>query len=119
MLLLRLQAADASGVILGDSTSYYLGYQGAKLAPQHLAGFSEKIRALGERYHRFLPIFFFLFVALTPFSNDFIVITMGIAHYPFWKVMIPLALGNLVFSIGVAYFASSAYTTLHAFASTI
>lgn len=107
-----LGAAAATGVILGDSTSYYLGYLGGRLIPERLQGFSRAIHNFGDKHPKSLPLFFFFFSALTPFSNDFIVITMGVAHYSFWKVMIPLALGNLVFNISIAYFATSTYVLL-------
>ena len=56
-----------------------------------------------------MPIAFFLYDSLVPLSNDFIVISMGLARYPFWRVMIPLGLGNLVFNISLAYLALYVY----------
>lgn len=50
-----------------------------------------------------VPSALFLYGSLIPFSNDFIVISLGVAHYPFWKVMIPLGLGNITFNIWLAF----------------
>jgi hypothetical protein len=42
-------------------------------------------------------------------SNDVIVIPAGLVKYPFWKVMLPLALGNLVFNTWLALVAVGGY----------
>lgn len=103
------------GVMIGDSTSYFLGFEGRDIIPKKIQKFLEKIFKFGSRYPKFMPVFFFLYASLTPFSNDFIVISAGLAKYPFWKVMIPLALGNMIFNIGLAYLANDAYSLLQKF----
>lgn len=109
---LLLGTATAVGVMLGDSTSYFIGYEGRDLIPGKLQNILERIFAFGSRFPRSLPVFFFLYGSLTPFSNDVVVISAGLAKYPFKKVMIPLALGNLVFNISLAYLSNSAYSLL-------
>ncbi|MDD3487418.1 MAG: hypothetical protein PHF35_03520 [Candidatus Moranbacteria bacterium] len=107
-----LGASTAVGVMCGDTTSYFLGYQGSAIIPQSFQRILNAIRRFGLKYPRILPIFFFLYGALSPFSNDFIVVSMGLSRYPYWKVMIPLGLGNLVFNITLAYFSLQAYGLL-------
>lgn len=109
---LALGITTALGVMMGDSVSYYVGYRGEAALPERFKGFFGKIYAIGERHPRLLPAFFFLYGSLMPFSNDFIVISMGLARYPFFKVMIPLGLGNLVFNISLAFLATYAYELL-------
>lgn len=109
-LLLGLCAAV--GVMLGDTTSYFIGYEGREIIPDKIKNALQRLFAFGARYPRTLPVFFFLFGALTPLSNDFIVISAGLAKYPFKKVMIPLALGNIVFNVGVAYAGYYAYGSI-------
>ncbi|MDD5589815.1 MAG: hypothetical protein PHQ47_01415 [Candidatus Portnoybacteria bacterium] len=106
---LLLGLATSFGVMLGDSTSYYIGYQGRIIAPPRWHGFFEKIYNFGLKYPKLLPFFFFIYGSFMPFSNDFIVISMGLARYPFWRLMIPLGLGNLVFNIGLSYLSIYAY----------
>src|SRR3989304_4912501 len=96
-------------VTLGDSTSYYVGHQGKVILPQNIQNFLGRISAFGFKHPRLLPLFFFLYGSFVPFSNDFIVISMGLARYPFWRVMLPLGAGNLVFNISLAFFALYAY----------
>jgi membrane protein YqaA with SNARE-associated domain len=102
----------AVGVMLGDSTSYLVGYHGGAILPGGLQKILKRLLNYFMRYPRALPFFFFAYGAFIPFSNDFIVVTMGLARYPFWRVFIPLGLGNLVFNIGLAYLAVHAYGLL-------
>lgn len=109
---LFLGISTAVGVILGDTTSYFVGYSGGEVMPSRVQKIVDRVYIYTDGYPKLLQVFFFLFGALTPISNDFIVISAGIAKYPFWKVMIPLAFGNLIFNITLSYFAISAYGLL-------
>lgn len=109
---LLLGLSTAIGVMLGDSTSYYVGYQGSVIIPKTLHRILQRIRNFALKYPKILPLFFFLYGSLSPFSNDFIVISMGLSQYPYWRVMVPLGLGNLVFNISLAYLSTQAYSLL-------
>lgn len=109
---LLLGIFTAVGVILGDTTSYFVGYSGGEVMPSRVQKIVDRVYIYTDGYPKLLQAFFFLFGALTPISNDFIVISAGIAKYPFWKVMIPLAFGNLIFNTTLAYFAIGAYNLL-------
>ena len=96
---------SALGLFLGDSTSYFLGYYGHHVVPN---GLQEEL----QKVHRWLmarkrvwtiPVFIFLYGAFFPFSNDLVVISFGLARYPFWRVMAPLALGSVIFNMILAY----------------
>jgi membrane protein YqaA with SNARE-associated domain len=104
-----LGLSASTGVMLGDSTSYFIGYQGRAITPVGWQKFFGKVYDFGFKHPALLPLLFFLYGALVPLSNDFIVISMGLARYPFWRVMIPLGLGNLVFNFGLSYFSIYAY----------
>lgn len=106
---LLLGLSSATGVMGGDSTSYYMGYQGGGIVPSRLRNFFIKLHTAMARYPRAFPFFCFAYGALSPFSNDFITIPAGLARYPFARVMLPLAMGNLVFNIGLAYAATYTY----------
>ena len=106
---LVLGISSAFGVMLGDTTSYYIGYSGGTVIPQKIQKILKKFCDFCLTRPRLIPIAFFLYGSLVPFSNDFIVISMGLARYPFWRVMVPLGLGNLVFNISLAYIALYAY----------
>lgn len=103
------------GVILGDSTSYYIGHEGRVLVTGRLRAALDRLSKIQETYPRLLPWVFFLFSALMPISNDVLVIPAGLIGYPYRRMIIPLALGNIVFNTGVALLAVYAYGFLQAF----
>lgn len=109
---LFLGLSAASGVMIGDSTSYYVGYRGGSIAPESVQKLFQRIYLFSSRHEKILPIFCFLYGSLIPFSNDFITISAGIARYPFWRIMIPLGMGNVIFNMTLAYLASNAYDFL-------
>lgn len=106
---LFLGICSATGVMLGDTTSYYLGYTGKEIVPQKVQKILERFYTYCLTRPKLLPFAFFVYGAIVPLSNDFIVISMGLARYPFWRVMIPLGIGNLIFNISLAYLAIYAY----------
>src|SRR3989338_862960 len=108
-----LLLALAAGVMLGDSTSYFIGYQGRIIVPE---AFERRINVLSSwlaKYPRRVPFFFLLYGSLVPFSNDFVGITTGLARYPFARVMLPLGVGNLIFNATLALLSPYLYDTLH------
>ncbi|KKS26342.1 MAG: hypothetical protein UU87_C0002G0021 [Parcubacteria group bacterium GW2011_GWA2_42_11] len=97
------------GVMLGDTTSYFIGLKGGELLPRAIQNIFQKMIAFFMRFPRLLPFFFLFYGSFIPFSNDFIVISMGLAKYPFWRVMVPLAIGNIFFNTGLAFLTVYAY----------
>jgi len=95
-----------SGVMLGDATSYYLGTQSKDLLTEHMQSVLHKLKEVENRTPRLMTILFFLYGALVPFSNDIIVIPSGILGYAFWRVMIPLGIGTLIFNFGLSLIAA-------------
>lgn len=110
-----LGAVAASGVILGDTASYYVGYRGTHIIPESFMPRVYRLAGFLERHPRVIPLFFFLFGAVAPLSNDVLTIPLGVARYSFLKLMMPLWAGNVVFNIALAYAAihfSSFFSTL-------
>lgn len=110
-----LGLVTAFGVMLGDSTSYYIGYEGRALMSSRMQTVLDKLSHIKEKYPKLLPVVFLLYGSLLPFSNDVIVIPMGFIRYPFWRVIAPLGVGNIIFNIGLALIAVHAYGFLQAF----
>lgn len=98
-----LGTATALGVMIGDSTMYFLGKNIAPALPVH---FSQAVQKIGDFFDTHPTLFvptLFLYGSVCPFSNDWIVASLSIHGYSFWKIITPLALGNIVFNIGIAY----------------
>lgn len=99
----------AVGVMLGDSTSYYLGYTGSGFVPDRIHTALARLTKLNKQHPKLLPLAFLGYGTLLPFSNDFITIPMGVLKYPFWRVIIPLGIGNLIFNTALAFLAIYAH----------
>ena len=92
----------AGGVMTGDSTSYLLGKRGSELLSARMMTVLTKLKVVEERVPRLMPVVYFLYGACVPLSNDILVIPAGLIGYPFWRIMLPLGLGNVVFNVGLA-----------------
>jgi membrane protein YqaA with SNARE-associated domain len=109
---LLLGIVAATGVMAGDTAAYYLGYAGRTAIPEDMQTILRKVFSFCAAHPKLSPLAFFLYGSLVPFSNDFIAVSMGLARYSFWKVMIPLGLGNLVFNVSLAYISIYGYEFL-------
>jgi len=87
------------GATLGEITGYFLGRFGSRYVNQDQRnGFIEFIK----KYPRLTP-FVVWFLAVTPIPDDVVVISLGIARYPFQKILIPLMIGKLMFLTIIAW----------------
>jgi membrane protein DedA with SNARE-associated domain len=109
-----LGLASAGGVITGDSFSYLTGKQGALLLPRRLCNLFVKIHELATEYPKSFPFVCLLYGCISPLSNDFITIPAGMAKIPYWRVMFPLGVGNVIFNISFAYLSLYAYDWVQA-----
>ena len=100
-----LGLSSAVGVMCGDSISYLIGRQGAAIIPGMLKRLFDRIYTLAQERPRIFPLVCFLYGAFSPLSNDFVTIPAGLAHIPYLRVIVPLALGNIVFNVSLAYLA--------------
>jgi len=100
------------GVVLGDSTSYFVGYKGKEVLPKKADMFFNRIFKNINPESPFGPVLFFIYGACVPLSNDLLVVPMGMAKYPFFKLIIPFAMGNVVFNTMIAFLAASGYNFL-------
>ncbi|MBY0538776.1 VTT domain-containing protein [Patescibacteria group bacterium] len=98
-----LGTVSALGVMCGDSFSYLLGRSGGAVIPDSFTWVFTNIKQFAIEHPKLYPSFCFVYGAICPLSNDFVTIASGIANISYKKVMIPLALGNIVFNIAFAY----------------
>ncbi len=107
-------ATAAVAVMLGDSTSYLIGYLGRAVVPHNITTMLDRLTRIREQRPWAIPIVCFLYGVGAPFSNDLITIPTGLMHYPFWKVFVPLALGNIIFNVTLALLSVHAYSLVQA-----
>lgn len=93
-----------TGVMLGDSTSYLVGYSGREIIPAKLSERFNKIRDwLLRQKSGFIALGLFLYGAIIPIPNDVVIVPLGVIRFSYIKAVIPLWLGNIVFNIIVAF----------------
>ena len=110
-----LGLSSALGVMCGDSLSYLVGHRGAAVIPKILRPTFEFIRRFATERPRLFPFLCLAYGAFSPLSNDIITIPAGVAKVPFFRVMTPLAVGNIIFNITLAYLAVYAYESVKTF----
>jgi membrane protein YqaA with SNARE-associated domain len=81
------------GATLGEMTGYLLGYFGSRLVDKEQ---TSTFLAFINKYPRLTPIVLW-FLALTPFPDDVVVIPLGVAKYPWRKVLVPQLIGKVMF----------------------
>ncbi len=62
-----------------------------------------------KRYPRLLTPGLVLYGSLSPLSDDFAVVSLSLMRFAYARVVIPLALGNVFYNVGMAYLGVYAY----------
>jgi membrane protein YqaA with SNARE-associated domain len=104
-----LGLSSAVGVMTGDSFSYLVGHQGAEIIPKPLLWLFTRIYELAVAHPKLFPVICFLYGCFSPLSNDFITIPSGMAKIPYWRVIVPLGAGNIIFNVTFVYLVIYAY----------
>jgi membrane protein YqaA with SNARE-associated domain len=87
------------GAMLGEMTGYVVGYGGGSLIG------AEQRNSFGDfvqQYPRLTPLVLW-FLAATPVPDDVLVVPLGVAKYPWWKVAIPQFVGKSMFLVAIAW----------------
>lgn len=87
------------GAMLGEMTSYIIGYGGGSLINENQRN---KFKMFIESHPKATPIVLW-FLAATPIPDDVLIIPLGAARYPWWKVAVPQFIGKSMFLMGIAW----------------
>ena len=87
------------GAVLGEMTGYVIGYSGGQLIGKEQRN---SFREYVNEHPRATP-FVLWFLAATPIPDDILIVPLGAAKYPWWKVMIPQFIGKTMFMTFVAW----------------
>jgi membrane protein YqaA with SNARE-associated domain len=87
------------GAILGEMTGYYVGYGGSHFLQEEKMN---RFRTFIENYPRATPLVIW-FLAVTPIPDDMLILPLGAAKYPWWKVFIPGFFGKTMLLTGIAW----------------
>lgn len=90
---------SAVGALAGEMSGYVVGYGGGQLLDESR---TEGFRKYAENHPRAIPLLIW-FLALTPLPDDFLIVPLGAAKYPWWKIVIPSFIGKAMMLIGIAW----------------
>jgi len=99
----------ALGVMAGDSTMYFIGSKVKGSLPPRLLATVNQLSIYLQNHPRQITPMLIGYGAFSPFSNDFIVGSLSMTDYSYWRTIIPLAIGNIFFNIALAYLGVYAY----------
>jgi uncharacterized membrane protein YdjX (TVP38/TMEM64 family) len=104
-----LGTVTALGVMIGDSTMFVIGRQGKD-------SLSPRVRATIDRFSdyllshpRLVAPALVTYGTFSPLSNDFVVASLSMGGYGYWRTILPLTLGNVFYNVGLAYLGLYAY----------
>ena len=96
------------GATIGEMTGYLLGYGGSRFIEEgQRNAFSQYI----QEHPRATP-FLIWFLAISPLPDDFVILPLGAAKYPWWKVALPQFVGKSMFMILAAWLGRMSYETI-------
>ena len=92
------------GLFLGDSTSYVIAYHGREIIPSRIQKTIDRAYEWSLSHPKWLAsLAIFSYGAFIPLPDDLVVMPLGFIHYPYWRLMIPMTLGNIVFNTLAAF----------------
>ncbi|MGM5488180.1 MAG: VTT domain-containing protein [Nanobdellota archaeon] len=96
---LLLGLAGGVGITIGDSFFFYLGYTGREACNTPLRKRIQQVsHFIRYKYAWAVPIFVFVYACIAPMPNDIMTVSLGLVKYPYRKILVPLLLGNIVFT---------------------
>ena len=107
-----LGICTALGVMLGDSTMYLIGRNVKATLPDRALATVDHLTSYLRKRPRLVTPALIVYGMISPFSNDFIVASLSIMGYSFWRTIVPLAVGNTFYNIALAYLGIFAYDTV-------
>lgn len=107
-----LGVSTAMGVMLGDSVMYLLGSRVKTSLPPRIEATVTKFAGHLENHPRWVSPALVLYGSMSPFSNDFAVAPLSMIGYNYWRTIVPLAIGNTMYNIAIAYLGLYAYDSI-------
>ena len=88
-----------TGIFIGDSTSYLIGYTGREIITGRVQKLFKKFYDWMIKKPKWVLLTsLYLYVSISPLPNDFLVIPLGFARYPYLRIALPLWLGSMTFN---------------------
>lgn len=107
-----LGVCTAVGVMLGDSTMFLIGKQVKDSLPPRVVATIDHFSVYLLKHPRFVTPALVAYGTVSPFSNDFVVASLSMGGYGYWRTILPLTVGNIFYNIALAYLGLYAYDTI-------
>lgn len=107
-----LGVCTAIGVMLGDSTMFLIGKQVKDSLPPRVVATIDHFAEYLLKHPRFVTPALVAYGTVSPFSNDFVVASLSMGGYGYWRTILPLTVGNIFYNIALAYLGLYAYDTI-------
>lgn len=102
------------GLTIGEMLIFYLIVIGREKTPPKLKTRIVSLSKWLKNKPRWLiPIFTIIYIGMTPFPNEILVIILALIKYPHKIVIATLLLGNFIFSLLISLVAKYSYTFFH------
>lgn len=101
---LLLGLVGGIGASIGDSLFFYIGTKAENIAPEKMSKKSEKISKIIQSKPKWVvPIMVYLYAGFAPLPNDIMTVPLGFFKYKYKKIIAPLILGNITYTILFSY----------------
>lgn len=107
-----LGVCTAIGVMLGDSTMFLIGTKVKDTLSPRLQATLDRLSAYLSMHPKLVAPALVGYGTFSPFSNDFIVASLSMMGYTYWRTIIPLTIGNIFYNIALAYLGLYAYEAI-------
>ncbi len=100
---------SALGVSTSDTLTFFAAHKGRVLLPENISRSFQKMSVWIGRHPTLFNPALVLYGIFAPLSNDFAVISLSLMKFSFWRVVPVLAIGNMIYNIGIAFLGVYAY----------
>lgn len=104
---LILGLASAMGVIISDTLMFFSVKRGKAIMSESLQASITYVGTVFTKYPALVMPGLFVYGTVSPLSNDFAVTVFSLMNYSVLRVLVPLALGNIVYNLTLAYYGSA------------
>lgn len=106
---LYLGLVSGISLMTGDLIMFYIFHKGRDLFTGKIDNKINKIANIFEE-EKWLktttPLLSYIYIGLSPFPNDILILFLATIKYPFWKTAIILILGDITFTLSITFLAS-------------
>jgi hypothetical protein len=99
------------GLAVGDIIMFFVGSRGRKLISGRWKKRLNKIaRFFDGKLKKLVPFLCYIYIGLTPFPNNFLIIFLALIKYPIKKLYVPIVLGDMTFPLVITLLAAKGIT---------